>query len=150
MFEFDIVEDIVGHNYRDLIDEIGSRASRFGIVAREVDSSGLISFMMSVGDNPIIDELRSSWPGTILLNSSARVVEYPATKHTIHCIQTASDSLFQWLQPERPEDLFAIGDTDYEFLLETVSHERFGTVRVPELSPLIARLVDHGLLAPVG
>lgn|SRR5271157_4597997 len=47
-----------------------------------------------------------AWPGTQLLGHKAKVLQYLVEDALVEALIHLSDSLFGWLQPALPEDLF--------------------------------------------
>lgn len=99
-------------------------------------------------------EVRASWPGTTLLEGSATVATYQLTSEVVAALTTAATGLYDWQQPELPEDLCLLRDEDDPWLV-SIAHEgdafvsvdedeleelrrrvpRFAAVLVPEDSP---------------
>lgn len=77
------------------------------------------------------------WPGTRLIGHRASVITYRSDKGAGEILRRPG-SLFGWLAPDYPEDLFFVSP-DEILLLATVSHEREGWI----LSPKLARAVGH-------
>lgn len=63
------------------------------------------------------------WPGTKLLNRQARVLEYHYVPEVVEFFKTHASKLFQWLQPDLPEDLCLLREDETPWLV-TISHEK--------------------------
>jgi len=63
------------------------------------------------------------WPGTKLLNRQARVLEYHYVPEVVEIFKTNASKLFQWLQPDLPEDLCLLREDETPWLA-TITHEK--------------------------
>ena len=71
-----------------------------------------------------IDDVESDrWPGTQLLGRTAHVYRYSVNYFTIEVVKNAVLGLYDWVQPERPEDL-ALLRADESPWLASIAHER--------------------------
>jgi hypothetical protein len=144
MHIIEVIQHVIGLDYRQLIAEVASISDRFGVVIRgDVDAD---QFIAQMGERPIVNALQDRWPGTELQGATARVLQFPCSGRVIRGIQESADDLFGWLQPDRPEDLFAISEARQVVTLETVAHEGWGTLRVPEILPFWKELIARGVL----
>jgi hypothetical protein len=66
---------------------------------------------------------RSSWPGTVLVQGSASVHESAFNATVARTLHSAAQRLFQWRQPELPEDLCLLRE-DGSPWLTTIAHEQ--------------------------
>ena len=83
-----------------------------------------------------------------MYGTTARVIEYVVSETLINVVQESAPSLFSWLWPTHPEDIFFI-DADHNILLETVSHEAFSTLRcTPPPSTIIQDLLHMNAIVP--
>lgn len=64
-----------------------------------------------------------SWPGTTLLKGSAWVYFYKLTPHSAKVLLNSVNSLFDWSQPQLPEDLSLMREDGSPWLV-SISHER--------------------------
>lgn len=74
-------------------------------------------------------EVRNSWPGTTLFESSATVATYRLTTDVVAALTTATSGLYGWQQPDLPEDLCLLRDEDDPWLV-SIAHEGDAFVRV--------------------
>ena len=65
------------------------------------------------------------WPGTKLLNNQARVLQFHYVPGSVEILKVAVSSLYQWLQPDLPEDLCLLRADETPWLV-TISHENDG------------------------
>jgi hypothetical protein len=73
----------------------------------------------------------SSWPGTILYGSEATLVRFTGNAVVLRELAAASDSPFEWRQPELPEDVsFALADGTTVFT--SIAHEREAYFEITE------------------
>jgi hypothetical protein len=73
-----------------------------------------------------------AWPGTELIDHYAHVNYYPATSEVVTILETAVSGLFQWKQPQRPEDLCFLSKGGA--VLTTIAHEGMAWLNLPEPS----------------
>ena len=103
----------------------------------------------------IIEERRDSrWPGTILLEPDATIYRFSLNTESVVLLECSADGLYDWLQPERPEDLGFLRPNDTPWLF-TSAHEPEGFIVAPEheiewlrkelpaLGPLIPEDIDE-------
>jgi hypothetical protein len=67
----------------------------------------------------------SEWPGTKMFDGSALLHFFEYSNATVSILEDFSSSLFQWLQPDLPEDLCLIRNSGDSWLT-TISHESDG------------------------
>jgi hypothetical protein len=70
----------------------------------------------------IEDECKSEWPGTRLYGDKAEVRIYRLCPGSLDLIKTGVDKLYQWQQPDNPEDLCFLRDDNTPFFI-TIAHE---------------------------
>ena len=93
------------------------------------------------------DSDQSSWPGTELQNArTARVVVFRVDETSSEVLLESVDGLFDWRQPELPEDLCLLTDDDVA-VLTSVAHEGDAWVSGPlEFEGKVAELLQlHGV-----
>lgn len=83
----------------------------------------------------------SEWPGTQLLGTTALVHYFTLCQAAALILQRSSDRLFQWLQPDLPEDLCLLKSLDEPWLV-SISHERdaYLLLEEPELPELLKEI----------
>lgn len=64
----------------------------------------------------------AEWPGTKLLGHKATAVTYTYNAEFVAAMKKISNSLFEWLHPDLPEDLCLLRPDDSPWLV-TISHE---------------------------
>ena len=63
-----------------------------------------------------------SWPGTILYGKKAKIFYYSYSDETYKLLLGICDNLYEWLHPEKPEDLcFYYNDKS---IFASISHEQ--------------------------
>lgn len=111
--------------YRSLIEWLTPRSAELWLIVRHEDLQE-----QSVED--ALDALEpwqravqpvSEWPGTRLLAGTATCHRYSCTPSAAAVVATLVDGLYDWQQPELPEDLSFMRDGGSP-LLATVAHER--------------------------
>lgn len=116
--------------YRALVAVLGAMAHRVLLVERhDVTISGglhpegerILSILLP---SCVIEEERSAWPGTQLLNSTALVREYISSPDVVVALQSAVDGLYEW-QGGLPEDLAFLRENG-EDMMFAISHEEEG------------------------
>ena len=114
------------------MDFLSPRVRFVSLVVRDGDGRGgagrIVAAFAAAGAKA---ERRSEWSGTKLVGGTATVLTAPSNAGTAAFLKASSDSLFGWCAPGRPEDLCFL-DAAGVALLETVAHERSGTLRLSE------------------
>ncbi|AYG62182.1 hypothetical protein [Rhizobium jaguaris] len=150
MHAFDIVKNVRGRAFAELINELSKYSDVVGFVLREQNElSDEGSLFLEAIKAEIINEADShSWPGTILLLDTARVVECKMSASVVDAIRRYWDGFFDGAGRGFPEDIF-MKDKEGTLILETVGHERYGLIRIPEISLPIKTLMKGGYLKPM-
>jgi RHS repeat-associated protein len=103
----------------------------------------------------MLNKARSNrWPGTTLLDSEATVYRFAVRPESIDVLRRAANALYEWQQPDRPEDLaflrdddtpwlFSIAHEDEAFLVVTERELESTRARLPRLGPLIHEELDE-------
>jgi hypothetical protein len=83
----------------------------------------------------------SDWPGTRLLDATASIYTFAADELVVGVLIRGADRLYEWQQPQLPEDL-GFDRPDGSVLLVTISHEHDGYIEVsPEELELLTQRV---------
>lgn len=129
MKEIVLSADFSPSKWRDVLDFLWPKAHSMMVVIQESNpQEGTIQdFVSRMGQDLLGDEQCQSWPGTVLLDGTARCLRYLCTPRSRDIILSATDSLFSWLQPQLPEDL-SLFRRDGSVLLESIAHERLASV----------------------
>lgn len=122
---FDIVSEPVGDIYRQLLSKCREYSSTAILVLRDPnDLSPLASALLNrIQPWCVSKEKRSEWPGTIMKNFLATVYTYRLDPALVTELQTVATGLYQWIQPELPEDPCLLRP-DGTPTLVTIAHER--------------------------
>ena len=109
-----------------LVRALVSKESWFGLVWRDqLEWSQRARGVRELLQPLAVDQRRADrWPGTRLSDSQATVIVYRTSPRVLPLL-LSTDSPFDWLSPDLPEDLF-FGSGDSELALVTVTHERDG------------------------
>ena len=68
------------------------------------------------------EERATEWPGTRLIGETAIVYKFVYIPESVEILKVFSTRLFDWLQPELPEDLCLLKSADVPWLV-TIAHE---------------------------
>lgn len=122
-------DEPIGNAYRTLLRQLWPHARTFSLVVRKDlgSSNRLTKCLEDLERSRIETRMSESWPGTGLIGRVAEVHIFNADQQAFASILKHSVRLFEWLQPELPEDL-AVYHGDGSVLLETIAHERDGRV----------------------
>jgi hypothetical protein len=117
--------------YRALVAALGAMAHRVLLVERILHTHDGTSLggldpkgeriLSSLLPSRVIEEERSTWPGTRLLNSTALVREFTSSPDVIAALQSAVDGLYEW-KAGLPEDLAFLRENG-EDMMFAISHE---------------------------
>jgi hypothetical protein len=151
---YSVVDEPRGDSYRALLRFLKLTCDAVILVVRAAER-------MSPAAREVVNRLdrsltgaaeRGQWPGTALLGHTARVYTYAFDNHCLEVIRSSVDGLYDWVGPERPEDLCILrGDAP---CLTSISHERTAYLdltpsEVEQLSTANSRLTLHrGELVP--
>ena len=121
---FDIASEPKDDVYRQLLAKFGQYSSAVMVVLRDP------TYLTPTGTNVLNQispwclrtEKKSEWPGTVMKNFSATIHTYRLSSELLIILQTVTKSLYQWVQPELPEDLCFIRP-DGRPILVTIAHE---------------------------
>jgi hypothetical protein len=122
-----------GAEYRGLVSALGWIATHALVVVRDEVWLGargekLVDDLAAAGATP---ERVGRWPGTDLAGGHATVLRASLDARVRHLLTEAVEGLYDWQQPERPEDL-AFLRKDGTPLLGSVAHERGGFLVVDD------------------
>jgi hypothetical protein len=134
-----IVHDVAGDAYAFLIERCLQQEGTFGLVWRDQLEFGESARLIQAELRPLQVRHKKAdrWPGTALLGHRASVITYRGDAAATAVLERPG-SLFAWLAPDYPEDLFFAG-RDGTLQVVTVSHEKLGWI----LSPQLARSVGQ-------
>jgi hypothetical protein len=91
----------------------------------------------------------SRWPGTTLSESEATIYHFALRPESIRVLRQAANALYEWQQPERPEDLAFLRADETPWLI-SIAHEgeAFIVVTDQELESTRTELPGLGPLIP--
>lgn len=107
MLELEVHNNPSGDAYRQLIDVAFDKSERFHLVVRK-------EFALSDRAKQLLDDLKpslmkkvtsSEWASTVLVEGTADVYYYKADQHAHDVLQRAANTLYDWQQPDLPEDV---------------------------------------------
>jgi len=120
--------DIETEPRRDMLTSLlafcGARSTTALLIVREKDwLTDAARRVLSELEPHLLSKTESAeWPGTRLFAGSATVLRYLVTPIFVSLLQSQTEGLYQWQQPERPEDLCFLRQ-DGTPLLVTITHE---------------------------
>ncbi|MCK6486077.1 MAG: hypothetical protein L6R00_18280 [Phycisphaerae bacterium] len=131
--------------YDCLLRFVALYCDRFGLVCRPELSLGTSANNLLQRITPFFIESRLTerWPGTLLLDSRATVSIYRLCDASLAILLETTHSLFDWMHPALPEDLFMLRH-DGSWMLASISHERdaFVVLSDTEYRNLVATCPD--------
>jgi hypothetical protein len=120
--------------YRALVATLGAMAHRVLLVEHimHTDRGTIFGGLNPEGErilssllpSRVLEEERSAWPGTQLLNSTALVREFTCSPDVIATLQSSVEGLYEW-QAGLPEDLAFLRENGEDMMFAT-SHEEEG------------------------
>jgi hypothetical protein len=144
MFVFDVISDIRGRKFEELLRELATDADRIGFVLQGGTSEDADALLNELEGAKVRDVLVQEWPGTWLSNGQARLLEYAMSDWVLQAMSNFACSLSDLSRQTRPEDLFIKSGSILR--LESTAHERQATLRPQKVSPLIKSLVKDGFI----
>ena len=130
---FDLLTEPTGDIYRTLIDYATLNCTTALLVVRH-------SIPLASRGKGVLDQLAaflkqqedsSEWPGTKLLDSTALVLRYEFRLECAHILKESAKALYDWKQPDLPEDLCFLRDAGDPWLV-SVAHERDGFLHLSQ------------------
>jgi hypothetical protein len=130
---FDIVSEPKDDAYRQLLSKCGKYSTTVLLVLRDPTdlTPDATDFLNKISPWSLRTEKKSEWPGTTMKNFSATIHTYHLSSELLAMLQTVTTGLYQWVQPELPEDLCFLG-SDGRPILVTIAHERDAYVDLTE------------------
>lgn len=114
-----------GKAYRELVDWASSLGAT-GVLIRRLDLelSRRGHHLLALLEPSVISRTRGQeWPGTSLLDGEAEITQFRLDSNALEVLNREATGLFDWCQPELPEDLCFLRQ-DGEPLLVSISHEK--------------------------
>jgi len=147
---YDIISEPKGLEYRALLEAMFEIADSWGFVERpDYPKTSTLSSLLAELEPDIVEiTITHEWPGTSLLGGSG-VFMYrlrPQKAGLAACLRY-TNSLFQWLAPEFPEDIHFVRDDIV--VLMTVAHEREAQIELRDDIPIIQSMLAKKLIQPV-
>lgn len=127
----EFIKSLNHDQYKQLLYKLGSVSSEFGLVVRNsIDLSNDAKHLIKkLALNGLADfGQRSEWPGTKLMGHTAQVFTFNTCSPALNELISSSLGLYDWLQPERPEDLFFRSKNQLYFA--NISHENWAAVEL--------------------
>lgn len=131
--QYDLLREPRGASYRDLMCFFAELADEALLVVRP-------GLLLSDRAHAILGRMRPSllrereareWPGTALLGDTARVLTFRVDAACAAILADAVEGLFDWQQPDAPEDLCLLRPGGAPCLV-TIAHERDGYLELDE------------------
>lgn len=127
---YDIIEEPIGNIYRKLIDYSLNYCTSFLFIIQDSDWFNPSAFKFLESISPYLREkkLTSEWPGTKLgliedgVEDKTMVYHYNLTSESSSLLQKVVNGLYDWVQPELPEDLCLLRPDGSPWLV-SISHE---------------------------
>jgi hypothetical protein len=124
MTRYSIVEEPRREGYRSLVRFLRGKCDNAILVVRDLGTMGAAARDILKRLSPVLVDRADSdhWPGTKLVGHAARVHRYTLNEACIEVIRSTVEGLYEWVSPERPEDLCLLrGEVA---CLTTITHER--------------------------
>lgn len=150
MYEFIISKSIAQNQFRDMLEELACEAVTIGFVLRPEFGQNLKlrAMMDELAPHVVSTERASKWPGTQLVGHQVDVVRCRASKGMVDLVCAHWPDIFGDAGTGYAEDLFVEG-AGGTVLLETISHEMDGVIRVPKQTRIICDLLELGFIEPL-
>jgi hypothetical protein len=122
----EMIQQIIDNNfnYTKLLEELLKISNKFSFVIRSDDIlTEAETSILNLFEKYLLYETEvEAWPGTELFyGGKARIFYYSFTKETFDLLIKTSNSLYEWLHPEKPEDLCFYNNETPVFA--SISHE---------------------------
>ncbi len=129
----DVVQEPEGRLLRDMLGLLARHASSVVLVVRDEPglSTAAKDLLTMLEPHRVETRRSSSWPGTSLIGDEATVLHFAMNDEVLRELRDAASRLYQWQQPELPEDL-AFLRADGTAVLLTICHERDASLVLSE------------------
>ena len=120
---YDLLGDVRHEMYEALLHLVASRCSEFALVTNPsplADSGRRV--LQRLAPNVLNTSVQTRWPGTELLDSVATITRMRLDEFAVRVLIESSRSLYDWQQPELPEDP-SFYRPDGGLFLGTTTHE---------------------------
>lgn len=120
-----IATEIEDEKYKNLLNFCLDHCSRFLFVIRpniNLETRGK-RLLKELEPYLIGSEIADRWPGTHLLSTNANIFTYELNVFSVRKLQEYANSLFQWRNPELPEDLCFLDGRNSPILVN-IAHEK--------------------------
>lgn len=138
---YEISSSLEGDEYQALI-EVASARGLLGLLVQRPNlglSSAGKKLLLDLGPFVEYRKSTSTWPGTSLLEGSAELAVFRLDSAVIALLLGAANGVFEWAQPELPEDLGFV-DQSGRAWFASVAHERAAFI---DLSPWDLQQLRH-------
>jgi hypothetical protein len=114
-----------GELYRALLGEALRHCDHFTVVQRSERQIGesAETLLLELSSHLRQERAVTEWPGTKLLGGTATLREYDLSEASAAILARAVEGLYDWCQPERPEDLIFWRASGAPWLV-SIAHER--------------------------
>jgi hypothetical protein len=131
---FNLLREPCGKEYEELLDYALRDCTYFLLVTdrenRQLFPNGL-AVLEKLSPFLYKREMRSEWPGTILLNNKVPVYTFFFIPESATILKNSSTSLYQWQRPNLPDDLCLLRNDESPWLV-TIAHEQDGFLSLSE------------------
>lgn len=120
-----MLEEPRGESYRQLIRASLYYGDRFLLITNSLPDVDAPARSLTAALKPYLlsANRESEWPGTRLLEDTALVSSFSMRPETAKILGEAVEGLFDWIEPELPEDLCILRPDGSPWLV-TISHEQ--------------------------
>lgn len=125
-----LTENVKGKRYKQLIDFLSKHCTRFAFVEDrrmmdiEEERLAYIHNLIAYVDEHLVErKIQQEWATTKLVDDTAYVFYFNLNNATKQFLKDHSNSLFDWINPELPEDLMFFQND--KCILATCTHEGF-------------------------
>jgi hypothetical protein len=131
---YNLLMEPSGPSYNDLLDYALGDCKYFLLVTSQNNSQ------LNSRGKEILEELvpylfrkemKSEWPGTILLGGEAPVFIYHYIPETVAILKMSATRLYQWQRPDLPDDLCLLRSDESPWLV-TIAHENDSYLELTE------------------
>lgn len=131
--DYRIAREPAGERYRSLIDAGLRYGESLLLVVRNRDPLEQRGAELLTQMQPYLIEVSQEyeWPGTLLYADTATVYRFKFNFASAQVLKDATDRLYNWVQPDLPEDL-CILRADGSTWLVTITHEQFAGLDLTE------------------
>lgn len=146
---YTIKNKITKEQYHEIIRYSLNTCTSFQLVIRKsiINNNSVNKILKDLHSFFINKTESSEWPGTKLTSEQASIFVFQLNNISARILIESTDGLFEWIQPDLPEDLCLIRSNGIPWLI-TISHEKDAYFNIsPEEKVILQNCISNLILS---